>query len=341
MKNFITDAEIFRLGKTNIYLYQQSYNYSPILFYLIGFVDTIQRIISDIPFYVLFRIFISSVDIGSALLLYKIAKILKISPLKTVTLFFLNPVSIILSGFHAQFDNIAVFFLLLSIFIYCKNPVFKKSKRILLWTIGTIGFITKHIIFAQTFLLYTYLFKDKKLIKASFLFFISLTIFFVTFIPYYSEASDTIIKNVFQYSGLARLTGFSYIISELCNNCKVLNIEIYDVYKYIFLCTSFLFALYAARLPIIRSMLVTTLFFLTFSSSIAAQYFILPIAFGAFFPTKWFYLYSAIVTIFLLGNSAELNISAFNLVTVSTAWLFSLLWFTSEFFILFRSKKNR
>src|SRR3989344_1732550 len=109
------DVEIFRQGK-NIYLHQTAYNYSPYFYYMAGFFGLVQDILPFLEIKFIARAFYSFIDLITFFVIYKIATQRKLSPIKTAGLFFLNPVSIIISGHHGQFDNIAIFFLLLAVY---------------------------------------------------------------------------------------------------------------------------------------------------------------------------------------------------------------------------------
>jgi hypothetical protein len=144
------------------------------------------------------------------------------------------------------------------------------------------------------------------------------------------------------YGGVQGLYGLSYFIGNtLGNNFKFLGIGIYEIYKLLFLAGYLLFVVLVRPTDIVRGSLLSILFFLTFTSGIGAQYFMLPIAIAVFFPTKWFYLYSLVVTLFYLGSNDELNIFTFKVFEWNTVWLFVIFYFTAEVFNNFPGLKNK
>lgn len=174
------DVEIFRQGK-NIYLHQTAYNYSPYFYYMAGFFGLVQDILPFLEIKFIARAFYSFIDIITFFVIYKIATQHKLSAIKTAGLFFLNPVSIIISGHHGQFDNIAIFFLLLAVYFAGKNKIKNKMKGKIIWSLLTIGLIVKHIIAFQV-LFFFVLFTKKKIVAIS-LFGLSIVVFLLTLLP--------------------------------------------------------------------------------------------------------------------------------------------------------------
>lgn len=327
MHNFIIDAAIFRQGHLNVFLYQSSYNYSPAFFFIIGGLDKIQQIFSFLSFPFIERSFISLIDLATLFVLLRIAIIKRIPLLFPTLFFFLNPISIIISGYHGQFDNIVILFLLLGVLLHISGN--KYSKGIAVWVSVTIALIIKHIIMFQGFLILLHTYRDKKW-KPWVLFFLSGLIFLLTFVPFYSEAKTAIEENVFKYQGLATLVGITNFLYAGCPKCTILGMPIYEFYKYLFMVGSVLFSVSIAKYNLLKALLLSFLFFLTFTSAIAAQYFVLPIAIGALFPSRWFFFYTVIVTLFLMGNEAELNLNAFKPIGFTVAWFSVILWFLAE-----------
>ena len=71
--------------------------------------------------------------------------------MKTSLFFFLNPISIVITGYHNQFDNIAVFFALLSVsFVDDKNENITKNDAIAIMFLS-LSLITKHILYAFSY----------------------------------------------------------------------------------------------------------------------------------------------------------------------------------------------
>lgn len=319
------DINIFNNGG-NIYVEQTAYNYSPFLFILLGILGKIQQFLhfQSFPFYI--RTFITFIDILTTIILFKLALKNKLSVIKTVGLFFLNPISIIISGHHGQFENISILFLLFAIYLY--QGKYFRNKILFISSILTIGLIIKHIIIYQIYLFYLHVFKNK--IKATLVFLFSCFIFLLTFLPFILEGYHQIITQVFKYGGLGGLYGVTYFIRNFCSNCSTFGFQNEILYKYFFIIGMGLLCLFLSNKNIIKGSLLLFLLFLAFTPGVGAQFFILPIALGALQPSRWYYLYTLIGTLFLLGNFDEMNIQIFQFVNWNTVWLFTILWLVFE-----------
>ncbi|MBO4305170.1 MAG: glycosyltransferase family 2 protein [Lentisphaeria bacterium] len=112
--------EIVKKGG-NVYAETSRYNYGPVWFYTLHFLDSI-------PF-LSFRAaligFLALCDTATALLLWKIK--LRLPAL----LFLLSPIGIYISGFHNQFDNFAILFALCAVLVLSDRETFPKEIRTL------------------------------------------------------------------------------------------------------------------------------------------------------------------------------------------------------------------
>lgn len=319
------DVALFNQGK-NIYQFQTAYNYTPFIYWIIGLLGKIQGLFPVFPLRFVVRSFTSLIDLLTLLPLLGLATKFRVSRVKTALLFFLNPVTITISGHHGQYDNIAILGLLTGLWIYTSEIFPRQYKILTAWIAITLGFVVKHIILIQVMLFWKL---AKKNSKGILLFAASVCIFFLSFLPYISAYED-IKRQVFRYGGLQGFYGLSYFTQIFCAKCTVFGLSFNSILMYIFLPLYFLFAWTIRHKNIARALLISVLFFMTFTTGIAAQYFVLPIALGALFPTKWFYLYSISTFLFFLGSIDEYQIPAFGTFTWNTVWLFAGLWFISE-----------
>ena len=133
----------------NVYAETSRYNYGVIFSWIQGFLYRIAEIKSE-NFAVTYRIYIvatlTMADLG---ITYFIAKR---HSLRKAIIFFLNPISIIITGYHNQFDNIAIVLALLMLVFYNEEDKFNK-KDIGFILIFTLSLMTKHILFMLPFLL--------------------------------------------------------------------------------------------------------------------------------------------------------------------------------------------
>lgn len=341
MELHILNGQIFDEGKRNIYINQPSYNYSPAIFYIIGFLYKLNKTFLSIPYPFVQRTYQTIIDLLTLLVLCRIAKGLKISPTRTAVFYFLNPVSILLSGYHGQYDNNAMFFLLTGVWYYFySNLPIKRLKAITAWFIITIGFIVKHHIPFQVFLTFLYMYKNKNIIKGFLLFGMTILFFLSTFIPFYDTSESRFVINdyVIGYQGLATISGITGIIRFLCVTCEIFDVRLYTIYRYVFLIFGMLFPLLLMRQKnLLRAMLLSLLFFQAFTSGHAAQYFILPISVGALFPSRWFLAYTAVVTLFFTAFQLETGISTYvKVFLLNVVWIAAVFWFFSELIKMYK-----
>ena len=282
----------------NVYAETHRYNYGPIFLIIQGFLYRISYLLPNwkIAYRILMVSTLSFVDLGITYIIadrYDANKAL---------FFFLNPVSIIITGYHNQFDNIAVLLALMTLYFYNDETGFNR-KDVLFVVFLSLSLITKHILFAlPIFILFnTGLPMKKKL----FYMFIPPIVFLASFLPFAlqsNEALNGILNNVFLYRSfnnsplfrvVFKLTGFpmkySIIVFGMCMALIAIVTRDMKYEKQLFL---YLIALVA------------------FSSAIANQYLIIPIAAIICLRTgilKHLYLLSASIYLMLNGNGLGLQ----------------------------------
>ncbi len=162
----------------NVYEETTRYNYGPIWALMLGFFKKISLLFfNDLLICRLLIIFsLSLADIFIAVWLYKYIGIL------SLFWFLFNPISIYISGFHNQFDNISI-----AIALYSLELIEKYRSRLSGYLLLGLSLIVKHI-----FLFFPiWLFISAKNAKQRLLSLIPLLLFFISFLPFLTS------KNVF------------------------------------------------------------------------------------------------------------------------------------------------
>ena len=303
----------------NIYAATSLYRYFPPWIIILGILKKLSVFISPLPFYFIVKAFLSLVDLGSLFVLLLLCRLNKTSFLKAAATFFLNPVSVILTGFHGQFENFAIFFILLGIYFYQKN-----KKTFFPWLIFTFSGIIKHMFFNQVLLFLNNIFKDKKKIVK--FFFFSNLIALVTLLPYLKRGK----WSVFQCLILSVYSKTSYGFIFLLNQLHLFFLQ--ELYKYLFIALFFIFPFLVKKKKLYQSCLLGVLFFVCFTPGISDQFFILPIALGVLSQSFWFYLYSLFASLYLFGSSAQFNIEFFKIFSDNLIFIISFFWFFAEYF---------
>lgn len=178
----------------NVYAEIERYNYGPTWMNIVSTLYLLAKK-DALVFRKLLVAFLTLVDIGIFLLLRK-----KYGEF-TGSLFFLSPISVLISGHHNQFDNLAILLGLLSVSLISDNfnAPLNKWKYAGLATLG-FSLITKHLFFIFPLWLAV---KQKGFPQKMLILLIPTAIFLVSFAPYAGTGGYEIIRNVFLYKSYA------------------------------------------------------------------------------------------------------------------------------------------
>ena len=267
------------------------------------------------PFHFVVRSFLCCVDLLTLGVLLFIANIRKLPPVRTAIFFYLSPVSFLVTGYHGQFENFAMLMVLIGILMYLGFTARPVLRTALLWLFATAGMIVKHNVFYELIICLNSSIK-RYWIKLS-LFIVSVVIFLLLFIPYWKTGSKGIIGHVFKYGSYSGIYGLTslFTLPQL---------------KYLFIVAMFVFPLFLKSRDIIAQCLLGVLFFLTFTTGFAAQYFVLPVALGAIRPSKFSLFYTIVASALFLGNDNNVFIPGFHLLKLNMVWIAVICWFIAE-----------
>lgn len=296
---YCTVGKLVNSGK-NVYAETHLYNYGPIFLCIQGSCWWVAKQFG-VNCILIFRILIVGIltltDMGIMWWLIKRYTI------NLGLIFFLNPVSIFITGFHNQFDNIAVFLGLLCVFFYNEEKKIT-GKDLCFVIIMSCCLITKHIFFCFPFWILVK--KGLPIMKRCLYSFIPPVLFLLSFVPFCignTDAFNGMVDHVFLYRSI--------------NNSPLLRI----VYEVLNVPNSFYFFVYLGFLLLIpilfrkKSYEYLTILYLismvTFASAVANQYLIIPIVALCIFSKgicrNFYFLYAAI---FLLLNDCGLNLAS-------------------------------
>ena len=174
----------------NVYASTDRYNYGPVWFNILHGLHLLSGH-NETVFRYLISGFLSLVDVGIFLVLWRqYGK-------AAAAYFFLNPISIIISGYHSQFDNLAILLGLWSVLLM-KDEFDQPIGRRKLWGLLVLGLslTTKHVLFAFPFWLAV---KQRGLLQKLGVILIPVSIFVLSFVPYWPAGGQGIVQNVFHY----------------------------------------------------------------------------------------------------------------------------------------------
>jgi len=311
MKSWEIAADIATRGG-NIYAESDRYTTSPVWFLIIGALKWVQLNVTDFEFHFVLRSFLTAIDLLTCLCLCFIAAREGTAPAAVALLYYLNPVTFLLTGYHGQFENIALLMLLIGIascYRFKDRPVLS---GVFLWSFATLGLISKHNVLCQFVSCVDAATRDtwRKLILIA----LSFALFGATFIPYWQKGSEGIIRYVFLYASSPGVYGITSLVDL-------------GVLKYLFMIGAVVFPLLLRGDDVVEHCMISGLFFLVFTTGIGVQYFVLPIAFAALRPSKEFLIYTIVTTMFLLGSPVNLATPGFNALRINVVWMAAVYWF--------------
>ncbi|MGN0277930.1 MAG: hypothetical protein ACI4C4_01105 [Lachnospiraceae bacterium] len=251
----------------NVYEETTRYNYGPIFLCIQGILYRISQVLPG-DWVLVYRVLIVTVltlaDLGIAAFIAR-----RYSYIKAL-LFFLNPVSIIITGYHNQFDNIAVLFALLSTIFFNDEKELNK-KDIGFVVLFSLSLITKHILFLLPIFI---LLMGKLSIRKRVLYaFVPPAIFLLSFLPFAlssNAAFQGIVNNVFRYRSVNNAPFFEilYILIDFPLKPRII------VYGIIMIVVAW----FVRKLQFDHIMLIYLIAMVAFSSAIVNQYLVIPMA---------------------------------------------------------------
>lgn len=281
------------------------FTYPPLWLYMLLGIDYLSKAM-HIHFHILIHLPAIIFDVFLALLIYKVF-LRKNNEIKsfTKTLFFvLNPISILVSGYHGQIDNIWIFWSILAYFFITQTS--SKYKNIYAAMSLSIGICLKvfPIIFVPLFL------KDIKLIKDKILFTVlSLCLLILSLIPILVYDRDNFLKSFVNYTIEHNYWGFSFFLAFFHYHIKEMPF-IYNLLTspqweriplYTFLIILYWY-IYNKNIHLLSSMSLLVLGMLLFVPFFSVQWLVWPIAFLIINNNinRKLYFYSILGTIVLL-----------------------------------------
>lgn len=291
------DVESYRivadimLGGGNVYQETTRYNYGPIWFLVLHGIDLlhIPQMAWTHDFRLKVALFLTLIDLcifGFLLRSY--------SP-KVAALFFLNPISIIITGYHSQFDNFAVLAGLVAIAAYARST--SATQRSAALVILGLSLMTKHVLFA--FPLWLAFregsWKDRLAAVA-----IPYAVFLSGFLFYLPEGAAGILKNVFLYKSFDNAPFWSMVAP-------------YMVYRFfpktlVMIAALLLLGYALRRRAVLETLHLYFVALVVFAAAIANQYLAIPVPSIAVL-WNWGYAgYSFVGAIFLAVEDSGLHL---------------------------------
>ena len=283
-------AEIVRRGG-NVYAETTRYNYGPVWFQILHMLDWLACHHQSVLRYLIAGL-LTAVDVGIFLILCRLAGRL------AGVLFFLNPISILITGFHSQFDNLAIALGLLAVWQMgddFERPVDRRKFAGLL-LLG-LSLATKHVLFAFPVWLAV---KQRGFLQKIIVVLVPTAVFLAGFLPYWQDGRAGIIENVFRYRSADTAYFYNFFLPG--------GTKYFLGSQVVWVAMLLIFALVCRRRNGFESLLLYTGVLVAASPATRNQYLSIPVPLAAVFASPWFLLYTAVGTYHICvdGNGPHL-----------------------------------
>ena len=260
-------------------------------------------------------------DVATALVVYGIARrAVKQAPelsAGAALLFFLNPVSVLATGRHNQFENVSILFLLVAVYAAQVLRTSTRRSSIVVAALSA-SLLVKHVTWFHP-LLFLRSRRREGLSPVAGL--VPYFVFALSFLPYWSTRHQ-VVRNVLGYRSMSETYGTAFLL------------EFFHLPRWVpsalFLAAAAAGVLAFRRLEVGRASLLLFLLLLLFLPGIAEYYLIWPIALGAVYRGAGFFVYTLVVSAFYLGSPYGLAVPFEHFPGWHGVWWATLFWLTWE-----------
>lgn len=296
LDSYLVVADIVKRGGS-VYAETSRYNYGPVWFHLVSWLrlatSWFPGIDPDLAFRYGLTCLLTAVDLCVFLILRR-----RYSGL-AATLFLLNPVSVIITGYHCQFDNLAILLGLAAMLLLGDEMEVPLRRTTAPLTLLGLSLATKHLLFLFPLWLAV---KQRRAARKLWCLCLPTLVFLLGFAPYWAKGHQGIIKNVFLYTSLKNVIFYDLFVPQFFQfvfSAKMVWIMALVISAFVF-----------RKQKPFESLLLYCAILVTCSPAIVNQYLVIVVPFIAVFPNVFFALYTAVATWFLLGDYYGLNIAA-------------------------------
>lgn len=273
----------------DLYTDTDRYNYSPVWSLVLRSAQALSEVIgSDLA--VAVGLLLLLADGLTAAVLFRIAAARRgrSAGLGSALLFFANPVSVLISSAHGQFDNLSILFLLLALLAAQRRP----ARRVPILAALSASLLVKHVTAFHPLLFARRREHGGAGLGAAVVPYLA---FALSFLPYLASF-EGIRSHVLEYSGLRSLYG---------TDALLLIPGVPDwVPLAVFVLAAGLAVFVLRNIELGRASLLLFLVILIFAPGISRQYFVWPVALGSLYPGPGYLLYSVVASASILHLSS-------------------------------------
>jgi hypothetical protein len=280
-------VDLMLQGKS-VYAETNRYNYGPVWLNILWLLDKIPWVASDPTWALRWKaaVFLSCVDCCIAYLL------LRWYGLIVATLFFLNPISIIITGYHSQFDNLALLMAILAArLIGGQQPESAAyNEKIFGFVLLGVSLAVKHLaLFFPIWLFFHYETRKMKILAVL----IPYGLFLLSFVPYAASWAG-IVRHVFLYHSMQNGPFWKLVAPGFVANKLLLPL--------FFIAAMLLAGLYWRKRDVREALWLYLVSLVVFSAAIANQYLSIPVSAISVNFNPFYGVYTLFATIWLAGS---------------------------------------
>jgi hypothetical protein len=298
--SYATVTDIMQRGG-QVYTETERYNYTPLwmhtLFVLRGIADGLH-----LPFHGVVRTFLTLADLTVALLIVVLMRFAgRGNGLDALTIYWLNPGAIVITGYHGQFEVLAMIPTLLAMVLHYRWE--GRGKTLLMWSLFTLSLIIKHDTAFVIWPLCVYLYGWRRGMIAMLA---SVIVFLLTFIPYVPTNAEGIARNVFLYQSHNGMYGLSLFLPRTLNLLLMVGA--------VFITPIILNRNQTALIPMLTYSLVA---WFVFTTGLGVQYLTLLFVIGVMDRRFWGWLYVAGIAVcipqigYVMDDYSVINVMIF------------------------------
>lgn len=302
-------AEIVSRGG-NVYAETQRYNYSPAWSGVVAGLLHLARA-TGLEFHFVVRSFLTLVDLANVLLIGLVAVAVgRRGGRAAMIAYALNPVAIMIVGYHGQFDNLAALPLLGATLLVVRRP--QRPPLALVWALATLALLVKHLCVFSVWTLFVL--TCGGVLRPVLLFAGSLAVFVGSFVPFLPAGLDGIVDNVFLYAGIHHPYGLPTVLPR-------------SVVYVIFVAamTAFPFLARRWRLSTVHSLELSAVLLLVLIPGVGEAYFLLPALWGCVRRPRGWWVFLPTTYVFLLHGPNNLQ-ALFGVWPWNAVWLALVYW---------------
>lgn len=291
--SFVIVAGITRNGG-NVYAETSRYNYGPVWFTILHVLDWISFSVAGRAslFRPLLVGLLTTTDIAIALLLRGAFGLVP------ALLFFLSPVTVIITGYHNQFDNLALLLALVAASLYGNDEDGRAiGRKVIGLVVLGASLATKHIFFAFPAWL---AFRERTWAGRATAVAVPGLVFVAGFAPFWSRGSHGIIDNVFRYKSFDNAPFFQLFVPPV--------VSTFVSSRLLFVAGLVTLGFAVRRRPLLDAALLYSMAVVALSPAVANQYLAIPSAGVAANANVPFLLFILCSTLLLLGNGDGLHL---------------------------------